>query len=74
MTPFCIRTRNPQEPDDNALSDAVTCQFAGSVVPACQALAESVVPVTLKRNEYDVPVLAAKATLPNLVSVPLTLF
>ena len=49
-------------------------QPLGSVVPVCQTLAESVLPTTLKRNIYDVPVVAVNARLASLVRVPLTFF
>ena len=50
VVPLCVRMRRPQNPDCSELSVAVTIQFAGSVVPVCQTLADSDVPTMRNRK------------------------
>src|SRR5713101_3580904 len=72
--PLCSWMRRPTLPDTSELSAAVAIQPVGSVVPVTQALAERVVPTTLKSMLYDVPAIAANGTVFKVVYVPFTFF
>ena len=72
--PLCSWMRRPQLPDTKELSVTVAIQPDGSGVPVNQALAERVVPTTLKSILYDVPAVAAKGTVFNVVYAPFTFF
>ncbi len=72
--PFWTSIRKPQYPDWSVLSVTVTIQLAGSGLPVCQTLAESVEPLTLKRKEYDVPAMAVNGAVPRIVAEPFTFF
>jgi hypothetical protein len=50
VTVLCSCRSIPHLPDSKALSVTVIIQFAGSVLPVCQTLAESVEPTTRKRS------------------------
>ena len=67
MIPLCSWMRSPQLPETSELSVAATIQPDGSVVPVFQALAERVVPTTLKSILYEVPAVAANGTVFNVV-------
>ena len=72
--PLCSWMRRPQLPDANELSVTVAIQPDGSGVPVNQALAERVVPTTLKSILYDVPAVTANGTVFNVVYAPFTFF
>ena len=74
VTPLCSWIRKPQLPDTKELSVAVAIHPDGSVVPVCQALAERVVPTTLKSMLYEVPAVAVNETVFKVVFVPFTFF
>ena len=74
MIPLCTWIRRPQLPETSELSVAVAIHPVGSDVPVFQALAERVVPTTLKSMLYEVPVVAANETDFNVVYEPLTFF
>ena len=74
VIPLCSWIRKPQLPDTNELSVAIAIQPDGSVVPVTHALAERVVPTTLKSILYDVSAAAANGTVFKVVYVPFTFF
>jgi hypothetical protein len=71
-TPLCSWIRKPQLPDDSELSVTVDIQPVGSDVPVIHALAERVVPTTLKSMMYEVPAVAANLTVFKVVYTPFT--
>ena len=74
VVPLVIYRFRPHVPDEKLLSVAVIIHEPGSVVPACQTLAESVVPTILKRRLYDVPAVAVNLTVASQMSDPFTFF
>ena len=73
VIPVATCTRTPTCPDVRDVSLALAIQPLGSVVPAFQTLAVSVVPTTRKWIVYAVFTAAVKATDLSVVAVPLNL-
>ena len=72
--PLSSWMRRPQLPDTKELSVTVAIQPDGSGVPVNQALAERVVPTTLKSILYDVPAVTANGTVFKVVYALFTFF
>src|SRR5205807_1482987 len=71
---LCSWMRRPQLPDTRELSVTVAIHTDGSDVPVFQALAERVMPTTLKSMLYEVPAVAANETVFKVVYVPFIFF
>lgn len=69
-----MRIRKPQKPEAKLLSLIVTNQPLGSEPEAAQTLAVKVDPTTRKWMVYELPAVALKGTLANVVAVPVTFF